>query len=57
MADVKDSLVKLRKRIEIQREKLDLAKQYDRSSVENKSVEEILAELDSKDKTDEVSKK
>ena len=55
MADVKESLVKLRKRIEIQREKLALARQYDKSSVENKSVEEIMAELN--DKTTEVSKK
>ena len=39
MADVKESLAKLRKRIEIQREKLALAKQYDKSTVENKSVE------------------
>ena len=57
MAEVKDSLAKLRKRIEVQREKLELAKQYDKSSVENKSVDEILAELDSKDKTVEVSRK
>jgi len=57
MAEVKDSLTKLRKRIEIQRAKLELSKQYNGSSVENKSVEEILAELDSKDKTHEISKK
>ncbi|MSR53519.1 MAG: hypothetical protein EXS09_09565 [Gemmataceae bacterium] len=57
MAEVKDSLAKLRLRIEVQREKLALSKQYDRSSVENKSVEEILAELDSKDKTLEISRK
>jgi peptidoglycan hydrolase CwlO-like protein len=57
MAEVKDSLAKLRKRIEVQRGKLELAKQYDPSSVENKSVDEILAELDSKDKTVEVSRK
>ena len=57
MAEVKDSLAKLRMRIEVQREKLALSKQYDKSSVENKSVEEILAELDSKDKTHEISKK
>lgn len=57
MAEVKDSLAKLRKRIEIQREKIALSKQYDKSSVENKSVDEILAELDSGDKTQEVSRK
>lgn len=57
MAEVKDSLSKLRKRIEVQREKMALSKQYDKSSVENKSVEEILAELDSKDKPQEISKK
>lgn len=57
MADVKESLAKLRKRIEVQREKLALSKQYDKNSVENKSVEEILAELDAKEKTQEVSRK
>ena len=57
MAEVKDSLAKLRKRIEIQRAKLELSKQYSGSSVENKSVEEILAELDAKDKTQEISRK
>ena len=51
MAEVKERLAKLRKRIEIQREKLALAKQYDGSSVENKSVNEIMAELDAKDTT------
>lgn len=50
MAGVKDSLAKLKKRIEVQREKLNLAKKYDPKSVENKTVEEIMAELDSKDK-------
>jgi peptidoglycan hydrolase CwlO-like protein len=49
MAEIKDSVAKLKKRIEIQRAKLDLAKQYDKSGVENKSVEEIMAELDAKD--------
>jgi peptidoglycan hydrolase CwlO-like protein len=57
MAEVKDSLAKLRKRIEIQREKLALAKQYDKSSVQDKSVDEILAELDAKDTTTEISRK
>ena len=57
MADVKERLTNLRKRIEIQREKLNLAKQIEKTGVENKSVDEIMAELDSKDKTVEVSKK
>lgn len=48
MAEVKESMTKLQKRIAIMREKLDLAKKTDRTSVENKSVEEIMAELDSK---------
>lgn len=48
MAEVKESLARLKKRIEVQREKLALAKQYDPSGVENKSVDEILAELDTK---------
>jgi peptidoglycan hydrolase CwlO-like protein len=55
MAEVKESLAKLRKRIEIQREKLAMAKQYSGSTTENKSVEEILAEMDAKDKTTEIS--
>ena len=42
----------------MQREKLALAKQYDPSSVENKSVDEILAELDAKDQTgDQLGRK
>jgi peptidoglycan hydrolase CwlO-like protein len=58
MAEVKESLANLRKRIEVQREKLALAKQYDKSAVENKSVDEILAELDSKDvKADTTARK
>jgi hypothetical protein len=58
MAEVKERLAKLKKRIAIQSEKLALAKQYDKSPVENKSVDEIMSELDSKDaKTTEVSKK
>jgi peptidoglycan hydrolase CwlO-like protein len=58
MAEVKERLAKLKKRIEIQREKLALAKQYEgRSSTENKSVDEIMAELDSKDKSSEISNK
>ncbi|HJZ89466.1 MAG TPA: hypothetical protein VKE40_01250 [Gemmataceae bacterium] len=48
MAKVKEDLAKLRKRIEIQREKLALTKKIDPTSVENKSVDEIFAELDSK---------
>ena len=55
MADVKERLTGLRKRIEVQREKLNLAKQYDKSAVENKSVDEIMAELDTKG-TEQVKK-
>lgn len=49
MAEIKDSVAKLKKRIEIQRAKLELAKEYNKTGVENKSVEEIMAELDAKD--------
>jgi peptidoglycan hydrolase CwlO-like protein len=55
MAEVKESLANLRKRIEVQREKLALIKQTDRSSVENKSVDEILAELDAKAEKSEAT--
>lgn len=48
MARVKEDLAKLKKRIAVQREKLNLTKKWDPNSVENKSVDEILAELDSK---------
>ena len=48
MAQVKEDLAKLKKRIAVQREKLNLTKKFDPNSVENKSVDEILAELDSK---------
>jgi peptidoglycan hydrolase CwlO-like protein len=57
MAEVKENLAKLRKKIEVQREKLALAKQYSGAPAETKTVDEILAELDAKDKTSEVSKK
>lgn len=55
MAEVKERLTGLRKRIEIQREKLNLAKQFDKTGVENKSVDEIMAELDTKG-TEQVRK-
>jgi chromosome segregation ATPase len=55
MAEVKERLTGLRKRIEVQREKLNLAKQYDKSTVENKSIDEIMAELDTKG-TEQVKK-
>ena len=55
MAEVKDRLAKLRTRIEVQNEKTKIAKQYDKSSVENKSVEEIMAELDAK-ATEQIKK-
>ncbi len=60
MAEVKESLAKLKKRIEIQREKLNLSKKIDPTSAENKTVDEIMAELDGgKDvkKVEEVSRK
>jgi chromosome segregation ATPase len=59
MAQVKEDLAKLRKRIDIQREKLHLSKNLDRSSVENRSVDEILADLDTKSEasSDLVNKK
>lgn len=46
LAEVKESIAKLKKRIEIQREKLSLSKKIDPTSVENKSVDEIMSELD-----------
>lgn len=58
MADVKERLAGVRHRIEVQREKLALARQYDKSGVADKSVDEILAELDAKgEKADQVSRK
>jgi peptidoglycan hydrolase CwlO-like protein len=51
MAEVKERLASLKKRVEVQRTKLNLAKQYDKSGVENKSVDEIMAELDAKSET------
>jgi chromosome segregation ATPase len=56
MADVKESIAKLKKRIAIQREKLNLAKTYDPASAQNKSADEIMAELNSATK-DSVGKK
>jgi chromosome segregation ATPase len=59
MAKVKEDLAKLRKRIDIQREKANLSKTFDRSSTENRSVDEILADLDTKSEkgSDLVNKK
>jgi peptidoglycan hydrolase CwlO-like protein len=48
MAEVKQSMAKLKKRIEVQREKLSLSKKISPDSVDNKSVDEIMAELDTK---------
>jgi peptidoglycan hydrolase CwlO-like protein len=49
MAQVKEDIAKLKKRIEIQREKLKINKSVgDINSVEHKSVDEILADLDRK---------
>ena len=55
MAEVKESLAKPKKRIEIQREKLNMAKQYSGSTTRI-SRWKRLAELD-KDKTTEISNK
>jgi peptidoglycan hydrolase CwlO-like protein len=57
MADIKDSVAKLKKRIAVMREKLDLAKKYDASSVENKSVDEIMAELNAKETPEQSAHK
>jgi len=59
MAKIKEDLAKLRKRVEIQQEKLNLSKKYDPSAAENKTVDEILADLDSKSEKagDQVGKK
>jgi peptidoglycan hydrolase CwlO-like protein len=48
MAQVKEDLSKLQKRIEVMREKMRLSKKIDTNSDENKSVDEILADLDAK---------
>ena len=48
MAQVKEDIAKLKKRIEIQREKLNISKKWGTDTVENKSVDEILAGLDQK---------
>lgn len=56
MADVKDSLARLRKRIEVQRETLAVTKRYTPSAAENRSVDEIMADLDAK-VADQVGKK
>ena len=57
LADIKESVAKLKKRIEVQRAKLELAKQYDKTGVENKSVKEIMAELDAKDAPEQTASK
>jgi len=57
MAQVKKDLTDLRKRIEIQREKLALSKKIDPKSAENKTVDEIFAALDEKAEPAQVIKK
>jgi peptidoglycan hydrolase CwlO-like protein len=57
MAEVKESMTKLQKRIAIMREKLDLAKKTDRSNVESKSVDEIMAELNTKETPEQSAHK
>lgn len=57
MAEIKESIKALHKRLDVQREKLALTKKIDsRSSVENKSVDEIMAEIDGH-RSDTVGKK
>jgi chromosome segregation ATPase len=57
MAEIKESIKALHKRLDVQREKLSLSKKIDgRSSVENKSVDEIMADLNSP-RSDTVGKK
>ncbi len=46
MAEIKKSLAELKKKIMVQREKLNIDAKVHRSPAENKSVEEILAEMD-----------
>jgi chromosome segregation ATPase len=46
MADIKSSLAELRKSVLVQREKLQIARTFDRSPAEGKSVDEILAGID-----------
>jgi hypothetical protein len=46
MAEIKQSMEALRKRVMIQREKLNIDTKVNRSPVEDKSVEQILAEMD-----------
>jgi len=48
MADVKSSLAELRKRMLVQREKLHIERSTNRSPVEGKSVDDILAGIDEK---------
>ncbi len=55
MAKVKSDLNDLRKRIEIQREKLALTRKIDPKAAENKSVEEIFAGLE--ESKDQIGKK
>jgi len=57
MADIKQSVANLQKRIAVMREKLDLAKKYNPSNVESKSVDEIMAELDAKEKPEQSAHK
>jgi chromosome segregation ATPase len=57
MAKVKQDLSALRKRIEIKQEELRLSKKFDPSSVENKSVDEILAGLDAQGEKSETARK
>lgn len=57
LAQVKQDLAALQKKLDVQREKLKLSKKTDPKSAENKSVDEIFAALDEKGDADQVSKK
>lgn len=57
MAEIKESVSKLKKRIEITRAKLELAKEYNKAGVENKSVDEIMADLNTQEKPEQSARK
>ena len=56
MAKVKQDLATLKKRVEVAREELRLSKKFDETSVEAKSVDEILAGLDAGEKAETARK-
>jgi chromosome segregation ATPase len=56
MAKVKQDLAALRKRVEVAQEEIRLSKKFDTTSVEAKSVDEILAGLDAPEKSETARK-